>query len=154
MAFESCQISNYGKRPTVKDLKDANKALRKMKMHKVKLCFPKLQNLETASIVTFTDATHASLSDGSSQGALIVFLKDSVGVCVPLSWQSKKISRVTKSPLASETLGLGEGADTSFLMATAFHELFPNHAVAPKNGQKWPKIDLKMATILQTNPHS
>ena len=36
----------------------------------------------------------------------------------PITWQSKKISRVTKSPLALETLSLSEVADAGFMIAS------------------------------------
>ena len=60
---------------------------------------------------------------GSSQGAYIIFLSDGKNI-VPLSWQSKKLSRVTKSPLASETMALGEGADMCYLLASTLQEIF------------------------------
>ena len=66
--------------------------------------------MDKIGISVYGDATHASLPDGSSQGAFIVFLKGE-GKVTPILWQSKKLKRVTKSPLASETLALGEAAD-------------------------------------------
>ena len=60
---------------------------------------------------------YASLPDGSSQGALIVFLLGENGCAAHISWQSKKLNRVTKSSLASEALALSEAADAGFLMA-------------------------------------
>ena len=71
----------------------------------------------------FTDATHASLKCGSSQGAYIICLSGNDKM-VPVVWQSKKISRVTKSPLASETLALSEGSDAGYLLATQIKEIF------------------------------
>ena len=127
MAYDSCRLNNSMKDATVKSLKEANKAIRKIKNHKVRLSFPKLRDIETSKLVVYTDASHASLPDGSSQGALIIFLVDTNGTSVPISWQSKKIRRVTKSPLASETLAMGEGADTAYYLASLFHEIFPNH---------------------------
>ena len=41
----------------------------------------------------------------------------------PITWQSKKISRVTKSPLASETLSLSEVADPGFMIASMVQEI-------------------------------
>ena len=123
MAFESCQIANFGKSPDMKMLKEANKALRKLKSKKVRLKIPNVGDLAKVEILCFTDATHASLKCGSSQGAYIICLFGNDKV-VPVVWQSKKISRVTKSPLASETLALSEGADAGYLLATQIKEIF------------------------------
>ena len=43
---------------------------------------------------------------------------------IPVCWQSKRIQRVTKSPLASETLALGDAADAAFFMASFVREVF------------------------------
>ena len=125
MAFENCQLSNYGRKPTYRYLRDANKALRKMKRNQVQLKFPKIENIEQGNIICYADATHASLPGGGSQGAHIIFIKGEGENCVPISWQSKKLSRVTKSPLASETLAVNDGADASYLLASIMQEIFP-----------------------------
>ena len=121
IAFESCQISNYGKCPTVQHLKDANKTIHKIK--KVGIVISRIKNMKSCEIVCYADATHASLKCGSSQGAYIIFLtqKDTV---IPICWQSKKLQRVTKSLIASETLALSEGVDASFLLASIIQEIY------------------------------
>ena len=123
LAFESCSMANVGKNPTIEDLKIANKSVKKMKERKVSLQIPKLEDIENTHLLCFPDATHASLRCGSSQGAFIIFLSDGKKV-VPLSWQSKKLARVTKSPLALETMILGEGADMCYLLASTLKEIF------------------------------
>ena len=40
-----------------------------------------------------------------------------------IAWQSKKICRVTKSPLALETLSLSEVADAGFMIASMVQEI-------------------------------
>ena len=47
---------------------------------------------------------------------------------VPVAWQPEKISRVTKSPLALETLALNEGADAAYLLATQIRDTFTGTA--------------------------
>ena len=122
-AFHSCEVANYGKDTTIKQLKDANKAIRHIQNTHLKLKFNKM-NMKNVQVVCFTDATHASLSCGSSQGAYIIFLQDvDKRNLSPIDWQSKKLCRVTKSPLASETLALAEGADASYLIATMLKEM-------------------------------
>ena len=120
MAFDACNISNYGKEPTVNSLILTNKAIRKMKGNEVKLKFCKLGKMSEVSVLCFSDATYASLPSGASQGAYLIFLSNPAGRVVPISWQSKKLSRVTKIPLASETLALCEVAEAGNLISFAF----------------------------------
>ena len=123
MSFETCCMSNTGKSPTVSKIVFANKAVRKMQStNEIKLRIPYMGTMDKIEIVVFGDATHASLPDGSSQGAFIVFLKGK-GKITPILWQSKKLKRVTKSPLASETLAFGEAADAGLLVAEMVKEI-------------------------------
>ena len=74
MAFEGCQIANFGKIPNMKMLKEANKALRKLKSKKFSLKIPNVGDLASVEILCFTDTTHTSLKCCSSQGAYIICL--------------------------------------------------------------------------------
>ena len=40
-----------------------------------------------------------------------------------MSWQSKKLNRVTKSPLASEALAVNEAADAGYLISSMLAEI-------------------------------
>ena len=71
----------------------------------------------------YGDATHASLPSGASQGALIVFLCGNERAA-PITWKSKKLERVTKSPVASETMSLAEAADAGHFVALMTKEIF------------------------------
>ena len=123
MAFLTCAVSNYGKNPTVQSLILANKAVKKLKSDKVVLKFPRLQ-LQNVQILCFADAAHANLPSGASQGGFVIFLYGGNEVVAPVSWQSKKLSRVTKSPLASEALALAEAVDSGYLIASMVREMF------------------------------
>ena len=123
LSYETCMMNNMGRNPTVKMVLEANKAVLKAKSSKLKLHFPNLGDPKSLEVICFSDATYASLPDGSSQGAYIVFLKNGRRVA-PISWQSKKLNRVTNSPLGSETLALGEAADAGFLIASMIQEIF------------------------------
>ena len=114
-------------------IKDANKAVAKLKSKSVSLNFKDLGKPEKQKVKVYTDATHASLQDGSSQGGFLVFLEGQNGNLVPMSWRSKKLHRVTKSPLASEALALGEGADAGFLIASMVMEVFGLRSLPPIN---------------------
>ena len=123
MAYDTCVTSNVGKYPLVRNIIEANKTIRKMKRNKVALTFPDLGNPEDVKVLCYGDATHASLPTGASQGAYLVFIVGNSRAAL-LSWSSKKLHRVTKSPLASETLSLGEAADAGYLIASMWQEVF------------------------------
>ena len=117
LGFETCVMNNVGK---------ANKALRKRQSKttfKVSKFRKPIQSTSYCSDY-YSDAMYASLPDGFSQGALIVFLQGENGCIAPISWQSKKFNRITKGPLASEALALSEAADAGFLMTSIWLEIF------------------------------
>ena len=117
MSFETCVMSNMGKNPMMKMLQEANKALLKLQSMPVKLKFPYFGNPHKLQVVGCADTTYASLGDGSSQGTYVIFLQGDNRKIASISWQSKKLDRATKSPLASEALALGEAADAGFLIS-------------------------------------
>lgn len=86
--------------------------------------FPNLGETKDLKVLAFPDATYGSLEDGSSQGAFMIFVTGKNDLIAPICWQSKKLNRVTKSPLASETLALSEAADSGFLVSAMIQEIF------------------------------
>ena len=112
------------KNPTVKTVQVANEALRKLKSKRADLKFANLGNPSKLKVISYSDATYASLADGSSQGAFIVLLKGENNVVAAINWQYKKLNRVIKSPLASEALPVNEDADARFLVAALLQEIF------------------------------
>ena len=124
VAFDTCMMSNVGKTPIVKQLKEANKALRKLKnSNSIKINIPNLGELDKLKVIVHGDASHAALPDGSSQGALIVFVSGNRHM-VPVLWKSKKLRRGTKSPLASEILAVGEASDAGVLLSKTIMEAY------------------------------
>ena len=120
MYHEQC-----GKYPTVKTIHEANKAVRLLKSKGVDFKFPNLRKPSKLKVISYSDATYASLADRSSQGAFMVLLKGNNNFVAPISWQSKKLNRVTISSLASETpLASNEGAGAGFLVTALVQEIF------------------------------
>ena len=66
MAFEGCQVGNYGKHPTVRNILEANKAIRKLQSRQLSISFPDLGKAEDLRILCYSDATHASLPNGAA----------------------------------------------------------------------------------------
>ena len=128
MSFEACIMSNAGKHATVKHIIEANKAVAKLKRQNLSVKFCDIPKANDIEVICYTDATHASLDDGSSQGAYIIAIKGNMGL-IPLSWQSRKLRRITKSPLASEASAECEGADAAYLIASTLEELYPKRGV-------------------------
>ena len=53
---------------------------------------------------------------------MIIFLAGN-GKVAPITWQSKKLDRVVKSPLGAETMALAEAADSSVLVVKTVEEI-------------------------------
>ena len=52
-----------------------------------------------------------------------MFLSDSTGICCPVMWRSRKLRRVVKSTMASETLIQVEAAEASYWIANLLSEI-------------------------------
>lgn len=124
MSYETSTLCNLGSHGTVSDLLRVNKVINNMKQDKVVIKYPNLGSPDKWSLSVFSDSSFANLPDGSSQGGFIVFLTDQDGKVAPLSWQSKKLHRVTKSTLSSETLAVIEAVDSAKLSQLQIQELF------------------------------
>ena len=122
MAYQTCVASNSTSSATVGDLKNVNKAIDYMQKNRLTLKYPKL-DLNDVYLVTFCDAAYANLKDGSSQGALIIFLTARNGKCCPLAWQSKKIKRLVKSSLSGESWAMIEAVETAELLQKMLQEI-------------------------------
>ena len=102
-------------------LVEANKVLKKLQMTKSGLVFPGLGDPAMLEVIVYQDAAYANLPSGASQGGYIIFISGT-GHVAPISWSSKKLGRVTKSPLASEASILADAA--GFLIAMMLQEIF------------------------------
>ena len=84
--------------------------------------FPNL-DLSTIKVIIYSDASYGNLSDGSSQGGHIIFLCDSEGKCVPITWSSTKIKRIARSTLATECLALQDATDAAYLVSSLLSDM-------------------------------
>ena len=85
-------------------------ALKKLLSDEVVLNFKNLGNAKKARICAYSDASHANLKGGSSQGGYIIFLHGENSHVAPISWRSRKINRAVRSTLAAKTLAHTEAA--------------------------------------------
>ena len=123
IAFDTCISSNNGKSPTVENALYANKIVRKLQKDDVHIAFPALGDPKLWKLAVHGDASHANLPNGSSQGAYVVFLVGGQKMC-PVVWKSKKLDRVTKSPLASEISAIADAADAGFYVKSIVEEIW------------------------------
>ena len=123
LAYDTCEHSGSLKNATIADLQKLNKLVERVTKDCVKLCFPRMEAVESCHLECFTDAAFMNLKDYGSQGGTIILLKDSSGQRCPLFWRSRKIARVVKSTLAAETLALVEGAETASYIASIIKEV-------------------------------
>ena len=124
VSYETSTLCNVGKSATVGDILKLNKLVKNMQHDKVVIKYPNMGDPSKWSLVVFTDASFGNLADGSSQGGNVVFIHTPEGVVAPLSWSSKKLHRVTKSTLSSETLATIEGVDSAMLLRLQIQEVF------------------------------
>ena len=125
-AYSSCRAFNFGNNATVRSLIEVNRSVKCIKGEKVRLVYPNLGNPEALKIVIHADATHGSLPNGGSQGGWLVFVTRSKRVAL-VDWCSKKLERITKSPLASEASVLADAADVGWLTANMLKKMFNLH---------------------------
>ena len=123
-AYDGCQISNIGDDPRVKSILEANKAIRKLKTDQLKIIYPFMGKPENLKVIAYGDGSHASLPSGASQGGNLIFLSGENGKAAPIVWRSKRLDRVTKSPLATEVSAVADAADHGHLVAAMTQELF------------------------------
>ena len=116
-AFNGCVISNSGNDPKVRCLIEANRTVRKLKSDQLKIAYPCLGEPKRMKVVVYGDGSHASLPSGASQGGSISFLVGENGKAAPISWKSKRLDRITKSPLATEISAIADAADYGHLVA-------------------------------------
>ena len=122
-AFDSCYIGNSLKSATVKNVKETNKVIRRLKSEDVSLLFPSTFDFGSCEIVTFCDSGFANLPDCGSQEGVITFLVDQNGCYCVVAWYSKRIKRVVNSSLAAECLAAVDAAETSILLRAKLQEL-------------------------------
>ena len=105
IAYNVMEFSTHFNKATLRDLKDVNKCIRNTKKDEVCITFPRLEkSVENWEILCYGDGAFANLPDKvSSSGGHIIFIQDSKGNCCPITWSAKKIQRIVRSSLASET---------------------------------------------------
>ena len=126
IAYEVMEFSTCFNRATLRNLKEVNKCMRKVKMDQVYVKFPKLEGCtENWTIVTYGDGAFANLPDKvMSSGGHIILVVDEKGNSCPITWSVNKIQRVVRSSLASEALTQQEAIDGALFAKEMLREVF------------------------------
>jgi len=80
-------------------------------------------DIESLSLVIFTDASFANNKDLSSQIGFVIVLADGNNNANIIHWSSIKCKRVTRSVLASELYGLAHGFDIGSAIRTTIQNI-------------------------------
>ena len=127
LSYDVLELSCKVNTPKVEDLLEANKCLRKACTFESSMYFPCLGDATKFKLVVYSDASHANLPDGfSSAGGFVIFLVGENGNSCPLYWEAKKIRRVVKSTLASETLAAVEAVDMAYYLGKMLSQILYN----------------------------
>lgn len=109
--FSQVTVIKFG----VDDVKAMNQVLKYLNESlDAKLQYKPL-DIELAKIVVFSDGSHATNSDHSSQLGYLIFLTDNTNWHL-LDYKSYKYRSVVRSPLAAETLALADSSDSAILI--------------------------------------
>ena len=100
--------------------------IRYVQSNELKMSYPKL-DLDSLKIRAYSDASHASNLDGSSQLGYIIILVDKYSRFSILKFKSAKCHRVTKSAMASEVCAFVEAFDTAWTLKYEMEILLKRH---------------------------
>ena len=112
------------KEATTNDVKKANKQLQKLQSESGIICISDLEDITQTTLILYSDASHANLSNCASQGGFVIFLCGKNGKSSSLVWTSHKLKRVVKSSIAADTMSLLEGGEYLVLFKALITEIY------------------------------
>ena len=121
VSYQACQISTVVNNATMRDIHNANKAVRYLINNPVNILVPCFSSLEDLYLEIYADAALGNLPDGASQGGYVILVTDGFRH-VPVSWSSHKLKRVARSTLTAETLAMVDAIDDGIHFATKLAE--------------------------------
>ena len=124
LAFDVRFLATRNKCATLKDIKNANKILKKAKFENIKIKYSKLGKWSTLKLISYTDSSFKNAEDGvKSVGGRVTFLANSQGLVSPSSWKSKTIQQVCKSVKSAEARSLEQGLEDSIYTSRIISEI-------------------------------
>ena len=127
LAFDAFQLSTVLNRATIKDAKNANKVVKKMKQNDIKLKFGNLGKVDDMHIEVFADASLGNIEDQihtkSAMGYFICLANSSFQMS-PLHWKSAVIEKVAEDVKTAETLALEKSIDDAVHFSNLITEIY------------------------------
>lgn len=105
-----------------KYLTSASSTVQYLKDHKLHLKYPKFDK-NTLRIRAYSDASHASNADGSSQLGYIICLQDDTDRFAIIKYRSAKCHRVTRSAMSAESCAFADCYDAAYVLKTELEML-------------------------------
>ncbi len=116
VSFDTIELSTKFAHATTENLVAAVKTVKRLKISCGNLVFPKLTNLHDMKMVVFADANLTNLDNSLSCGGHLIFLMDSQGKCALLAWHCRKIKRVCRSTMATETIAMANALEEALYL--------------------------------------
>jgi len=105
LSFDTLDLSTRCKSPTIKDLVQLNKVVRKIQEYPSRTYFRPLNlKCEDLRLTFFSDASLGNLQKNGSSRGYVILLGNQAGTVNLLSWSANRIKRVAHSAFAAETL--------------------------------------------------
>ena len=140
LSFDSLNMSYNNRSAKVKDLKEANKVIKKAKERKRVIKFTKLGSFDDLKILAHTDASYLTMENKtrSVSGKMIFLSNKNERNVSPIYWKSKTIAQVCKSAKSAETRSLDLCADDAIFLARAINEIYTGN-----KGRRQLKVTIK-----------
>ena len=122
LAIYALDLAKKQKKAVIKDLREINRILKKVREKESKVVFSRIGRKEDLCVLGISDASY-HCSDRSVAGEMILLGNLGSDEAVPIYWRSGVIRKVCISPKAAETRALLRVTDDSVHMARQISEL-------------------------------
>ena len=122
--FAVLECSLMASRPSVEDIVQLNKVVKKLKKQTLKIYFAiPPGDVKDLRIIAFSDAALSNLPDKTSSTRSYVIFLNSGKTFAPLAWCSKKLERVAKTIIYAEGIALGKCLDEAINLRETMLEI-------------------------------
>ena len=102
LAIYALELAKKQKKATLKDLRNANRVLKKVSEKENRVVFGKIAEMEDLCVIGISDASY-SQEDNSVAGEMILLGSKNTNAAAPIYWKSGIIRKICMSPKAAET---------------------------------------------------
>ena len=132
ISYDHLTLSTKLGNASVRDMKQAIKIVRKMKIDGTSMKFKHMGPIEQWTLVGHGDAGYKSLPDkiSISGGHVILLCNKEIGVSCVVNWRSRKLKRVVSSSTTAESLAINDCLDELVYIKLVLMELLGKQAMA------------------------